>query len=105
MELQLLGPDPHSWVSANKRLGSGLPPKCYMPEANAKRMTKAWLIAFGIAVAASPAWAWVYPEHRDIAVLSVVALDPERRALFEQMWSEARTGSEGRLCANSADVT
>ena len=28
----------------------------------------------------SPAFAWVYPEHRDIAVLGVEGLDPERRA-------------------------
>ena len=29
---------------------------------------------------AAPAHAWVYPEHRDIAVLAVGQLDPERRA-------------------------
>ena len=48
------------------------------------------------------AHAWVYPEHRDIAVLAVEGLDPERRALFERLWCEARAGHES-ACANSAD--
>ena len=53
---------------------------------------------------AGPAFAWVYPEHRDIAVLSVTGLDPEHRAVFDQLWSEARTGHEGRLCEHGADT-
>ena len=58
-----------------------------------------------LACAAFPAQAWVYPEHRDIAVLAIESLDPERRAQFDRLWSEARAGHEGRLCAASADVT
>jgi hypothetical protein len=50
-----------------------------------------------------PAQAWVYPEHRDIAVLAVETLDPERRAQFERLWREARTGHEQRLCEPAAD--
>jgi hypothetical protein len=50
-----------------------------------------------------PAHAWIYPEHRDIAVLAVEKLDPERRALFDRFWGEARTGHEQRLCAQVAD--
>ncbi|HSW24395.1 MAG TPA: hypothetical protein VLJ62_16650, partial [Burkholderiaceae bacterium] len=49
------------------------------------------------------AHAWVYPEHRDIAVLAVEKLDPERRAQFDRLWSEARTGHEQRLCEQGAD--
>lgn len=47
--------------------------------------------------------AWVYPEHRDIAVLGVEKLDPERRAALDRLWSEARAGHESRLCASPAD--
>jgi hypothetical protein len=55
------------------------------------------------ALVAAPARAWVYPEHRDIAVLAVEALDPERRAAFDQLWGDARAGHESRLCAKGAD--
>ena len=57
----------------------------------------------GLVCAATPALAWVYPEHRDIAVLAVQSLDPVRRAEFDRLWSEARTGHETRLCALGAD--
>ncbi len=46
---------------------------------------------------------WVYPEHRDIALLGVERLDPERKALFDRLWREARTGHEKRLCEPGAD--
>jgi hypothetical protein len=36
------------------------------------------------------AFAWLYPEHRDITVLAVQRLEPAPRALLEQLWSEAR---------------
>jgi hypothetical protein len=61
------------------------------------------LAALGLIGSAGPAQAWVYPEHRDIAVLAVEKLDPERRALFDRLWREARTGHERRLCELSAD--
>ncbi len=47
--------------------------------------------------------AWVYPEHRDIAVLAVETLDPERRAVFDRLWGEARAGHEVRLCTQGVD--
>ncbi|MDH4069121.1 MAG: hypothetical protein OEV30_01730 [Ignavibacteria bacterium] len=49
------------------------------------------------------AHAWVYPEHRDIAVLAIQELDPDRRAVLEQLWRTARTGYESRLCEIVAD--
>ena len=52
---------------------------------------------------AGPALAWIYPEHRDIAVLAVEKLDPERRTLFDRLWLEARSGHEHRLCESAAD--
>jgi hypothetical protein len=47
--------------------------------------------------------AWVYPEHRDIAVLAVNTLDPARRAQFDELWRQARTAHEQRLCESGAD--
>ena len=51
-----------------------------------------------------PPHAWVYPEHRDIAVLAVEKLDAERKAQFDRLWGEARAGNEQRLCAQGADT-
>jgi hypothetical protein len=53
---------------------------------------------------AVPAFAWIYPEHRDIAVLAVDSLDPAHKAIFDRIWSEARVGDEQRLCAAGADT-
>lgn len=50
------------------------------------------------------ALAWIYPEHRDIAVLAVQGLDPDRKAEFDHLWQEARWGDEQRLCAQGADA-
>jgi hypothetical protein len=74
-------------------------PKPPRPHALAAAITAAGLIAF-----AAPAQAWVYPEHRDIAVLAVEKLDAERKAQFDRLWGEARTGNEQRLCAQGADT-
>jgi hypothetical protein len=49
------------------------------------------------------AFAWVFPEHRDIAVLAVQRLDQEQQALLQKIWSEARAGHESRLCELVAD--
>jgi hypothetical protein len=62
--------------------------------------TLAGLVLLGASI---PAHAWIYPEHRDIAVLAVDKLDPERRVLFDRFWGEARAGHEQRLCALAAD--
>jgi hypothetical protein len=51
-----------------------------------------------------PARAWVYPEHRDIAVLAVTTLDAQRRQAFDRLWKDARVGSERRLCESGADT-
>lgn len=49
------------------------------------------------------ALAWVYPEHRELSLLAVSQLDPDRRVVFDQLWQEARAGDEKRLCALGAD--
>ncbi len=53
---------------------------------------------------ADVALAWVYPEHRGIALLAARSLDPERKAQFDALWAAARTGHEQRLCAAGADA-
>ena len=32
------------------------------------------------------AFGWIYPEHRDIAVLAVQGLDAERQGAFDRLW-------------------
>ena len=67
-----------------------------------------WLLVLAVVLALScatgPAFAWVYPEHRDIAVLGIERLDPDRKALFDRLWAEARINREKRLCAQGADT-
>jgi hypothetical protein len=62
------------------------------------------LFALGLTCASHAAFAWVYPEHRDIAVLSIESLDVERKALFDRLWAEARIGREKRLCEQGANT-
>ena len=62
------------------------------------------LLALVLACATRPAFAWVYPEHRDIAVLGIESLDAERKALFDRLWAEARIDHEKRLCEQGADT-
>jgi len=51
------------------------------------------------------AFSWVYPEHRDIAVLGLEKLDPAQRATLQKLFDEARVGHEARLCSQLADTT
>ena len=55
------------------------------------------------AALANPALAWIYPEHRDIALRAVEGLDAERKAEFDRLWGEARAGNEQRMCTLGAD--
>ena len=49
-------------------------------------------------LAASPARAWIYPEHREIAGKAVAELSPAEREALDALWAEARQGHEERLC-------
>lgn len=62
-----------------------------------------WLLALTISSKAQPVSAWVYPEHRDIAVLAVQTLDPGRRAQFDDLWRSARA-HDARLCESGVDA-
>ncbi|GKS59338.1 hypothetical protein YTPLAS18_28650 [Nitrospira sp.] len=48
-------------------------------------------------------FAWDYPEHRDIAILTLEHLDPALRSVFDRFWSEARQGHQPLLCEQGAD--
>lgn len=67
------------------------------------RVSTPWLLSAVVVLWAGPSLAWIYPEHRDIAILSVEKLEPERREVFDRLWSEAREGSD-RLCPEGADT-
>lgn len=60
-------------------------------------------LAAVLVLVASHAAAWDYPEHRQIGLHTVESLDPVRRRTFDQLWSEARFGSD-RLCVRGADT-
>ena len=49
--------------------------------------------------------AWIYPEHRDIALLAIENLSPEYRSVLDQLWTEARKGYEERLTESVIDAT
>ena len=49
--------------------------------------------------------AWVFPEHRDIALLALEHLEPAQRSVLDRLWSDGRVGHEARLCAQIADVS
>jgi hypothetical protein len=50
------------------------------------------------------AFGWIYPEHREIAIVAVKSLDAEHKAVFDRFWQDARVGYEQRLCAQGADT-
>jgi hypothetical protein len=48
--------------------------------------------------------AWVYPEHRDIALIAIEKLSEDYRASLDNLWSQARIGYEFRLSERVIDV-
>lgn len=66
------------------------------------RASRALLAAAALAGAAETL-AWVYPEHREIALVAVKGLDAQRAAAFDKLWNEARFGHEQRLCERAAE--
>jgi hypothetical protein len=67
------------------------------------RVRSSSLIASLVLLQLLPALAWVFPEHRDIAVLAIQRLDADRQAQLQKLWAEARAGHESRLCELVAD--
>ncbi|NCD71520.1 hypothetical protein [Mucilaginibacter agri] len=46
---------------------------------------------------ATSAFAWLYPEHRQIALIAIQNLSPEDRAIMEKLWAEATKNYTNRL--------
>ena len=53
----------------------------------------------------SNSFAWIYPEHRDIALLAIENLSPEYRSELDTLWAQARKGYEERLTESVIDAT
>ncbi len=68
-------------------------------------LKKIQLLILLIATQSFTARAWVYPEHRDIAVIAIQKLDSAHRALLDRIWALARKGYESRLDASAADAS
>jgi hypothetical protein len=62
------------------------------------------VLALAACGAPGPALGWIYSEHRDITVLAVEKLAPERRAALAALWGEARAAHGQRLCEEAADA-
>jgi len=62
------------------------------------------LLALAIGSTFNSAFGWIYPEHREIAIIAVQGLDAERKAEFDRLWQDARLGNEQRFCAQGADA-
>jgi len=57
----------------------------------------AWIFLSLILISGTNAKAWVYPEHRQIALIAIQHLSPADRAILDKLWAEARVGYEKRL--------
>jgi hypothetical protein len=61
------------------------------------------LVAVLLAVAPAAARAWIYPEHRDIAVAAIERLPPADRAALQALWAEALPGYPAKLCPDLSE--
>src|SRR5262245_33891855 len=67
------------------------------------RGTKVALLLFtSLAAGASPARAWLYPEHRAITTRGFEGLAPRDHAELDRLWREVRRGNESRLCEQAS---
>jgi hypothetical protein len=63
-----------------------------------------WTVAVVLVVLSpSAAHAWVYPEHRNIAIAAIKGLTPQQGELLAKLWADARIGHEARLCAQPSE--
>jgi len=60
-------------------------------------MVRLILISIFVLGITQQAHAWIYPEHRYIALYAIQKLNGENRAILDRMWADARRGHEGRL--------
>jgi hypothetical protein len=62
------------------------------------RLSRPGWIALALAALPVPGAAWIYPEHRNIAVAAVQKLPPGDRAALDLIWDAARQALPARLC-------
>lgn len=68
-------------------------------------MKKSFLISVMIVILCNVSiYAWVYSEHRDIALLAILKLSPVYRLELDRLWAEARIGYEARLTETVIDA-
>jgi hypothetical protein len=63
-----------------------------------------WLaLALALVAVPRPGAAWIYPEHRNIAVAAFQKLPPADQAALTSLWDEARVGWDGKLCPKPSE--
>jgi hypothetical protein len=62
------------------------------------------LFTLCLSIQSQTLFAWVYPEHRQIALLAIQKLSPQFRATLDKIWADARTGYANRLTATVIDT-
>src|SRR5579862_4762402 len=56
-----------------------------------------------LVLSSTPIYAWVYPEHRQIALLAIQKLSPEYRSVLDKIWAEATRSYSNRLTTSVID--
>ena len=56
------------------------------------------VVAVAVALLPATGRAWIYPEHRDIAIAAIAKLSSADRAALDRLWVSARAAIPGRLC-------
>jgi hypothetical protein len=69
------------------------------------RLRRTFLFFLVVASFQSVTFGWVYPEHREIALLAIQKLDSHQKGVLDRLWAVARAGHESRLSLTPADLT
>ncbi len=67
----------------------------------------AWIkcmVATAMVLVTMHSYAWVYPEHRQIALIAIGNLSTGDREILNKLWAEARVGYEKRLTETVIDL-
>jgi len=94
-----------TWLSKNARQdGDDEPGRPVRWLASSPGMRLRLIAAAGlVALLPATARAWIYPEHRDIAVAGFQKLASEDQAVLTRLWDEARVGYDGKLCPRPSE--
>ena len=58
------------------------------------------ILIYSFTLGLTTSQAWVYPEHREIALIAVQGLNASYRSELDNLWTQARKGYEYRLSEN-----